>query len=443
MVKIISEKRREQGFSVFQSEPIGAKFELSDGVGQNDIPGFADYDNKFNTIAENGLTHANSQFFFPAYMDVFIKNSGGYTKTPVNGSTVCEISDSAKTALEKMTRYWVARYGAYPVMWTLGQEVDDDFYWADDSHPDWNYINNPYKLVAEYIKKYDAYDHPLTAHQENCGSTGAYGNGTGEGLKVYRKSAPSVFRDVKAHTFYAAQWTPSKTKQSDFSVEKDFWFNSQGKPVVNYEGQYCYLWTKNYGSRMQGWLAYLNGMYGYGWGGHDTWSYTNIYDEQNDSSDGVDTVTSAEKIAATWQDALEYPSSYQSGYMADFMRNIQWQTLEPRFADKSYFSPSLNVFYAMAGNKDNSLAVIYFYSFSDSSLAAKTNAKSKYAGALTGTVGNLTPGETYKYKWFNPVTGEYSDECEFTASKLGTYYIGERKMNGKTVNCDMVFLLYK
>ena len=26
---------------------------------------------------------------------------------------------------EALTRYWIARYCSYPVMWTLGQEVDD------------------------------------------------------------------------------------------------------------------------------------------------------------------------------------------------------------------------------------------------------------------------------------------------------------------------------
>lgn len=43
-------------------------------------------------------------------------------------------------------------------------------------------------------------------------------------------------------------------------------------------------------------MAYLNGMYGYGWGGQDTWSYLNPYGENEDSNDGVDTVTADEKF---------------------------------------------------------------------------------------------------------------------------------------------------
>ena len=430
MVKTICEKRVSQGFTVFQSEPIGAQFDFADGIKDNDIEALKVYDEKFKIIADSGLVHANAQFFFPYSMEVLIRNFGG---VKADG----EMTDDIKTYLEKISRYWVARYSAYPVMWTLGQEVDNDFYWNDETHPEWNYSNNPYKLVAEYIAKYDPYTQPLTAHQENSGATAAYGNGEGaeDEETVYCGAMPSCFRDVESHDFYAAQWTPSKTAQLDFKREKDFWFNSQGKPVVNYEGQYCYLWTKNFGARMQGWVSYLNGMYGYGWGGHDTWSYLNIYDEENDSSDGVDTITSEEKKNATWEDALEYESSYQSGYMRFFFEKTEWYNLIPRFDDKSYFTPCLNVYYSYASNEDNSEIVIYFYSFSDNTLAEKTNAK-LFSGIMTGTIGNLKKNTEYTYQWFNPVTNEYGEEMTFTSSSFGTYYIGN-----KPDSSDMVLLV--
>ncbi len=434
MVKTIAEKRVSQGFTVWQSEPIGAKFDLTDGVTEADMPGFDDYDEKFKIIADSGLVHANAQFFFTYFMEPLIANHGGYsdkTITVKSGKktvTMHDLSDSAKLYLEKISRYWVARYGAYPVIWTLGQEADNDFYWNDTTHPDWNYVNNPYKLVAEYIAKYDPYTHPLSAHQENAGATAAYGNGrdANDKCKVYFKnSSASCFREVPAHNFYAAQWHPSKTEQSSFEVEKDYWYNSQGKPVVNYEGQYCYLWTKNFGSRMQGWTAFLNGMYGYGWGAHDTWSYLNIYDEENDSSDGVDTITSQEKISATWEDALEYESSYQVGYMRNFFQKLNWWELVPRFDNKAYFVPCNNVYYTYASNKDNSEIVLYFYSFTNESVAQTVNTKF-YGGIKTGTVGSLEPNGEYTYQWFDPITGETSEEQRFTATIFGTHYIGNR-----------------
>ena len=427
MVKTICEKRVSQNFTVFQSEPIDATFSMHDGITENDMDGFRINDEKFKIIADSGLVHANAQFFFPYLMEILIEYNGGYSDKVI-ADGMKELSEEARHYLEKISRYWVARYSSYPVMWTLGQEVDNDFYWNDTTHPDWNYINNPYKLVAEYIAKYDPYTHPLTAHQENSGTTAAYGNGKGatDKCRIYNNDAvASCFRDVKSHTFYAAQWTPSKTEQSDFTREKDFWYNSQGKPAINYEGQYCYLWTKNFGARMQGWVSYLNGMYGYGWGGHDTWSYLNIYDEENDSSDGVDTITSEEKINATWQDSLEYSSSYQVGYMRNFLEKCEWYNLIPRFDNLSYFAPCTNVYYTFASNKDNSEMVIYFYSFTDEHVAEKTNTRI-YGGLKTGTVGNLEPETKYIYQWFNPVTGEEYDEKEFTSSFFGTYYLGAK-----------------
>lgn len=450
MVKTICAKRAEQGFTVFQSEPIGAAFDMTNGITQADMAGFRDYDSKFRMIADAGLVHANAEFFFPAYMESLISNMGGYSDEIISKTagkktvTAKVLSAKTKNYLERISRYWVARYGAYPVMWTLGQEVDDDFYSSDTSHPDWNYINNPYKLVAEYIDKYDAYSHPLTAHQENAGGTTAYGSGegTGEKLKSYTDTKPSAFRDVSAHSWYAAQWSPSLTKASGFKTEKDFWYNSQGKPVVNYEGRYCYLWTKNFGSRMQGWASYLSGMFGYGWGAHDTWSYLNTYDEANNSSDGVDTITSAEKINATWQDALEYPSSYQVGYMKSFFTCFDWWNLIPRFNNIAYFTRTAGVYAYAASNSDNSKMVVYFYSFSDNSVAEKPNSN-EFSGCLTGTIGSLEPSTKYKYRWFNPITGEFSEEGEFISTPFGRYSIGERKWNGQTVDCDMVFYMYK
>ncbi|MBQ7547639.1 MAG: DUF4038 domain-containing protein [Clostridia bacterium] len=434
MVREITAKRTAQGFSVWQSEPIGEKFNLADGVTEADLLGLHAYDEKFRIIADAGLTHANAAFFFPSDMHTLIVLHGGYADRTITGtvnvgrSTVHDLSDTAKAYLDRLSRYWVARYGAYPVMWTLGQETDNDFYWSDTSHPDWNALNNPYKLVAQYMAQYDAYAHPLTAHQENTGATCAYGSGEGasERLHVFhRHAAPSAFRDVPAHNFYAAQWSPSKTGAFDAGIVKDYWFNSQGKPAINYEGQYCYLWTKNFGARMQGWTAYLSGLYGYGWGGQDTWSYLNIYNEEEQSDDGVDVITPEEKKNATWRDALEYPSSYQVGYMRAFLEDGRWWELIPRFDNKSYFVPRSGVYSVCASDADNSEIVLYFYSFSDPSVAQRTNA-TKRGGVSTGTLGCLEASAQYRYQWFDPVSGRYGAQGTFRASALGTYYIGEK-----------------
>jgi len=416
-IKTIVDKRVSQGFTVIQSEPLGAVFDLSNGVSDDDIPGLRINDLKFEYIAENGLTHANSQFFFPSLMTTFLNYAASINGLdgPYSADT---LRPKVKDELERLTRYWVARYSAMPVMWTLGQEIDDDFYGALKKS------GNPYIQVARFIEKYDAYSHPLTGHQEN---TGALSN---------KPATNSLFNSVNAHTWYGVQWSPSLTGQLDVTPASDCW--SSKKVAILYEGRYCYLWTKNFGARAQGWDAYLSGMYGYGWGGQDTWSYLNTYDEANNSSDGIDTITSQEKKDATWRSALEYESTYQMGYMRKFFENTvgDWWNLIPRFNNTTYFSRSSGAFSVMASNSDNSKLVIYFYNFSDKALGASPNSTATNA-KKTGTVKNLTANATYSYQWFNPVTGKVDSSGTFKASSSGTWSIGD-KASG-----DMVLYITK
>lgn len=447
MVAAICKQRVKQGFTVYESQPMDCDFNstVTEGISENGQDGIHDLDIKYLIISESGLTHANSQFFWPlSGMTRLIENHGGWTEPKIKGKlgfkkvTMPDLSDEAKEYLEKISRYWVARFSAFPVIWTLGQEIDNDPYQNEDSP--WNAVNNPYKYVAEYLAKYDPYAHPVTAHQESTGDTVAYGNGLGTGemhMIFYPNGAPSAFRNVPAHSMYAAQWHPKLTRRDDYVSAKDYWYNGQGKPVVNYEGLYCYLWTKNFGARVQAWASYLTGLYGCSWGGQPTWAYENGFDRDVDSDDGTDTVRAAEKQAATWQDAMEYPSSYQMGYLREFLENTEWYRLVPRFGNRAYFAPSSNVYAYCASNKENTEMVVYFYSFSDDTVAERINTK-KYGGVLTGTVGMLKAHENYNYRWFDPIKGEFTEEGVFTASGIGTWFAGARPTNH-----DMVLLIRK
>ena len=450
MVEIIADDRVDKGFSVIQSEPLGSVFKFENGVDLSDIHDLREYDQKFQIIANAGLVHVNASFFYPSSMTTFINNFGGYSDKVMGTAThstgeyeMYDIADSVKVELERACRYWVARYSAYPVMWSLGQEVDNDFFWNRDTfngHEQWSYVNNPYHYVAEYISKHDAYSRPLTAHQE--------------GATTVNGVSGSSFRDLDEHDFFAMQWSPSLTNENNNHVfAKDAWLNGQGKPVVNYEGRYCYLWTKNFGARAQGWIAYLGGVYGYAWGGQDTWSYLNTYNESVDSSDGVDTITSAEKKAATWEDSLAYPSAYQVGYMRKFfegkiddgnggytgLKSGRWWELIPRFDDTSYLKRSTGAYANIASNADNSETVIYFFNFSETSVAEKPNSKSY--GTATGKIYSLNNSTTYNYMWFDPISGTVTSTGQFTTSSYSS--ILGYSLPKKPAGTDYVLYIYK
>ncbi len=367
--KYIVKKRVEQGFTVYQSEPIGASFDLSNGITESDVEGFRMLDKYFAYIAKAGLTHANAEFCYPGDMESWIRKP--------------DFDETLRVA----ARYWVARYGAYPVIWTLGQEVDKNFY----SH--FTTENNPYITLCGLIAELDAYHHPMTGHQENVS---------------YTKCLDSSFRNVEGHTFYGVQWSPALLQASDFAVQKEYWEHGDGKLAILYESLYDHLWTNHYGARVQGWVAYLNGMYGYGYGAEDIWLYKSSYDMDTDSTQQGITVTKEDK-QVHWGTAVDFESAWQVGYMGDFFSNLEWWKLTPRFNDRDWFSPKARVPYAVASDENN-VYVIYLYGVDI---------------AKSGTVKSLDMDASYTLRWFNPRTGEWSAAETITAPD-GSYVLPDR-----------------
>ena len=88
--KYIVDRRAAQGFTVLQSEPIGAKFDVTDGrVDAADIPGFQLADRYYQYLAYKGLVHANAEFFFAASMNK-------------------KLADDP-AAIDRLARYWPRR----------------------------------------------------------------------------------------------------------------------------------------------------------------------------------------------------------------------------------------------------------------------------------------------------------------------------------------------
>ncbi len=379
--KYIVDKRVEQGFTVYQSEPIGNSFNISTGtIRKAGISGFQKADRYYQYIAEKGLVHANAEFFFASEMSRNLAKNDA--------------------ALELLSRYWVARFGAYPVMWTLAQEIDNDFYYERGDQNLYDYTENPWVKVAAYMHKYDAYAHPLTGHQENTGATTVTGKGTGgkssgSGISAFTYEEAVKNNYSTGHNWWASQWSPSLTGQLNDAVPKDYWASS--KVAINYESRYCYLWTKNFGARVEGWASYLSGMYGYGYGAIDMWLYKSTYDIDKDSSDGIETITKADK-AVYWSDAIEFESAYQVGYMRQFFEKLEWWKLVPDFNDHNHFAPNSGAIYVCA-TQDSDVYVLYLYNKS----------------TVGGTLRSMADGK-YTVQWFNPRTNEYMAEETVTVS---------------------------
>ena len=376
--KYIVRRRAEQGFTVYQSEPIRAPFDVRDGkVDAADIPGFRIADDYYRTIADAGLVHANAEFFFASEM------------TP-------EFAGDA-AAIDRLCRYWNARFGAYPVLWTLAQEIDNDFY-ADRKakHNFYSVTNNPWVKVAESLHRHDAYAHPLSGHQKNTGATTV---------------TNSVFADAAVakrtgHSWWAAQWSPAFVGRVDHKVTREYW--ASDRLAVNYEGRYCYLWTKDFGARAQGWLAFLNGFRGYGYGAIDQWLYLSAYDVKKDSHDGFEKISKEDK-QVSWSQSIEFPSATEVGLMRTFLEKLPWWELEPDLGTGKFYAPAYKAVGSVA-SKGGELYVGYF---------SGTNV---YTGKLKGA----TVNRVYAASWFNPRTGEAVDSSDILANWSGELALPEK-----------------
>ena len=381
--KYIVDRRVEQGFTVYQSEPIGSKFRLGDGtVDQEDIEGFRLADKYFQYIADAGMVHANAQFFFSNEMTAALA--------------------AQQDKLENISRYWVARFGAWPVMWTLAQEIDNDFYNEQGFNTHYDYTNNPWVKVAEYMHKYDSYSHPLSGHQEHNVHTTVTGVGWKEDVSKGRSTSVFVSEEVSertGHNWWAAQWGPQFVEPAEPELIRDY-YNSP-RPAVNYEGKYCGLWTKDFGSRVQGWAAFLCGFCGYGYGAIDIWLYDSSFDAGVPSFDGVDSISVADK-AKPWSESIEYPSAHQMGYLRSYLESFDWWNLVPVLSDEpSFDAESAAYFYAKTDKKH----VLYFF------------AKNELA---TGTIKDMNPDSEVELEWFNPRTGETTPAVKMTVAADGS-----------------------
>ena len=395
--KYVVRRRVEQGFTVYQSEPIGAKFDLSDGkVDACDIEGFRQADRYYREIADAGLVHANAQFFFP--------------------ERLTEKLGRDLPALERLSRYWVARFGAYPVLWTLAQEIDNDFL-AERGMPChfFRWQDNPWVKIAEFTHRADCYGHPLSEHQESTGRTTIHGGGK----RVSPVKAGYVdhwcssfenqtLRRQVGHNWWAAQMKFHPLGSPDWETVREYYADEQ--PAVLYEGNYCGLWTMDWGARVQGWAAFLNGMCGYGYGAIDLWLYKSTYETKHDSFDGFERITRETKLLP-WHQSLEFPSARQMGYMRRFFERLPWHELTPDLGYGRLFEPedSIEWPWKMEGQcgysaaaRGNDLYVVYLNS---------TN-------TLSGWIKGCAPRQSYRLKWFNPRTGEDGPEMSLPRAGL-------------------------
>ncbi|HWH98445.1 MAG TPA: DUF4038 domain-containing protein [Pseudolysinimonas sp.] len=342
--------RVEQGFTVYQSNI----FSYGDGGVSSDAWGegepyrvldpeyFRDVlDPRFGYIAEAGLVHAVGLAWYNAI-------------------------DADPGRVARFARYIVARYGSYPVVWTLAGEVAGYDPELRESRID------GWREVAHAIRDADGYPQPRTAHLTNERPIADYYQGEdwldftlnqlGHGdLDL----SPSHYRDH----FAAHPGVPMIEGESMY----------EGITSVEPVGRRPATDTM---VRQIAYRAIQSGCCGYSYGGQGCWN--NGWDhEQGATMWG----------SLPWYDGIDLLGATQLGLLRGFYESLPWWRLTPVFDVFDAGGMMNAVFYppVVSADEERRTVVAYF---------GETYRSEEGAPAFVGLLDIL-----YRMWWFDPRTG--------------------------------------
>ena len=317
----------------------------------------------------------------------------------------CHSSTMNKMRLDavlRFTRYVVARYACYSVVWISGQEITESYPSATEGYDSFDC----YMALSSLIEELDGYKHPNSAHT----------------TKTYEHEFQQALDHSDWHDAFLPGGghgpIPSKSMYEGF-------YNARGagyaKPLIegeaNYEDINCLYFTGYEASRISAWKAMLCGCAGFTYGVTGIWagcfsteSFTGWYDGFRDSS------------YEPWYMGLDKPGSFEMTYMKQFFRDVgPWYDLIPRYSDRSYATLNSREDCVFASTEDNALMVLYFYG---------------EAFKQRSVIRCLDSEKSYDAYWFNPRTGKYIPVAKGISSEDGRYTVPELPNQS-----DWVFLL--
>ena len=383
----IVDDRVEKGFTVFQTYfvPEGGNGEKSLWIG-------------------SGHSHPDTDVFNGKVDEMFeYLHEEGFVIALGLG---CHTSTMSRMNLEEVlrfTRYVVARYSCYSVVWISGQEITDN---SASITPGYSAFDC-YMAASALIEELDGYSHPNSAH-------------------MY----PMGIEDERATRLDNAAWHDSWTLQSGHCVIQpvDFYkgyyearVTGVIKPFVegeaNYEDINCGGFTGYDLNRISAWNAMLSGAAGF------TYGVTGIWASSYSTNDYTGWLGDTSSFSYDpWYMGLDKPGSFEVSYMKEFFTSIgAWYDLIPQFDSDSGGSFLRRRNAVLAATKDSSVIVAYSYN---------------ERGNTMGTIRVLNTEKTYDAYWFNPRTGKYILVATGIHSNNGEYFIPN-----KPDTADWVLLL--
>jgi hypothetical protein len=302
---------------------------------------------------------------FCKYFDVMMEYLADRGITIALGFGVHQSTADAmhEESLLHWTRYLVARYAAFPVVWITAQEVNVSP--GKGSYKKW-------KQAARLIDQLDGYNRPLSMHTD----------------RDYPGKYPSFLeiKDLEWHRFWAMQGGHFKDNSAENQGQEyyqKYWNANPRKPYIETEANYEQLYGHISADKVRetAWRAIQSGSYGYTYGASGIWAMN------WEAGDGRGWENYSK---LSWHEAKDLPGSIQMKYLKDFYLSLDFHLLVPRFDDPLY-SVGIDYNKHFLSSYEDRVFILY----------------SKKGEPLSGFLKNLFVGATYTAQWYNPRTGNY------------------------------------
>jgi Protein of unknown function (DUF4038)/Domain of unknown function (DUF5060)/Putative collagen-binding domain of a collagenase len=277
--------------------------------------------------------------------------------------------DKDVEGLQRFARYVVARYGSYPMVWTLGGEVAG-------YDPDRRQARlDGWREVALTIREADGYDQPRTAH-----------------ATAERPIAPY---------YQGEDWltlTLNQHAHGDFDLSPDHYRDQlsrhPGTPLVEGESMYEGLVSVESAGRRPvtdtmvrqvAYRAIQSGCCGYTYGAQGCWNAA--WDRDDGKSMWGD---------LPWYDGIDLPGATQLGHLRRLYEEVGWHRLRPfKECFSSEYALNNTVFAPnVTASLEMDTVVVYF-------------GETFRSQEGTSTLSLLRSG-AYTLRWFDPRTGDFS-----------------------------------
>jgi Protein of unknown function (DUF4038)/Domain of unknown function (DUF5060) len=262
--------------------------------------------NEGGAVWEPGFARINPGYFDAADRRIQLLIDAGIVPE-IEGAYNTYLSQMGAPKMKKHWRYLIARYGAYPIVWNLSDDLTDPpasiASRVSQAYP--GEVTPGWTEIARYVRATDPYHHPLTVNEDAQPFDFPLQEETlteFDQLQPAHLGAPSLANEV-------------------MQLNKRYARVDLTKPVVVGEIGYELIYGEHRDDfqRMAFWLAMLNGAAGYTYGAAPT------YEVNNPSKP----LHRRQYTFFTWQEGMNLPGSHDVSLSAKFLQQFPWWQLSP------------------------------------------------------------------------------------------------------------------